>query len=270
MRVRDLIKLITPPFIFNLCTKFFRSEHYAFKGVYSNISEVPIKNKGYKNNDYINQRSLQLNNLKDNFLQWSELPEAKSGSDHYQLLPFLVSVIKVKKKKIVILDFGGGAAEALIACYKHSLIKDIDFHIVETTEFIKISKKLTNQINQLNWYDSIPNSLDNLDIVNIGSSLQYVSDYKNTLLDLIEHRPSYILFTDTFMGKKDAYATQQMNIKGLSFPVWIFNLDEIIKLLFRYDYELIFKSTNFQNELTFDVPNDFQVKDSVNLLFKSF
>ena len=72
------------------------------------------------------------------------------------------------------------------------------------------------------------------------------------------------------MGKKDAYATQQMNIKGLSFPVWIFNLDEIIKLLFRYDYELIFKSTNFQNELTFDVPNDFQVKDSVNLLFKSF
>ena len=72
------------------------------------------------------------------------------------------------------------------------------------------------------------------------------------------------------MGKKDPYATEQLNIKGLSFPVWIFNLDDIIKLLFRNNYKLIFRSTNFQPELIFNMPNDFQVKDSVNLLFKSF
>jgi len=115
-------------------------------------------------------------------------------------------------------------------------------------------------------YSSVPKDLRNIDIVNIGSALQYVEDYRALLLELADKRPEFILLTDHHMDDTKTYATCQINMANIGIPYWIFNLDEIVAVLDSRGYKLAFASRNLRSH-SFDVPDEFKVRDPCNLLF---
>ena len=79
-----------------------------------------------------------------------------------------------------------------------------------------------------------------MDVVNIGSTLQYVRNYSDLLDSITEKTPRFILLTDYYMGEAETYATKQVNIPGLVIPLWIFHLKEIKNIItskgYKYKY----------------------------------
>ena len=268
LKIEIIIKQFIPPILLKYLRKIKPIKNYTFEGVYETLDNVPIKNNGYINEEWIEELCENANSIYSKIDENQLLPSPSKGSIHHQLLPFLVATIFENNKKIKILDFGGGTETSLHACKVYSKIDNLEIHIIETKEFVKIAKNLIEKNTHVIWHDELPNSLHNIDILNLGGSLQYVEDYKKKLIDLIEYKPTYILFSDTHMGKAKTYATKQVNIPNLSIPFWVLNLNEIISLTSSKGYELVFKSTNYQKIYLSDIPDEYKVEDSCNLLFK--
>jgi len=265
LEIKYFLKQFIPPILFTFYQKY--RKYYIYEGVYENLDAVPIKNKGHNNKDWIEELCENANSISSQIDENQLLPPPFEGSTHHQILPFLVSTF-LENNKIIILDFGGGNQTAFDSCRMFSKIDNLEIHIIETKEFVEISKKLGERNSHVLWHDKLPNSLNKIDILNLGSSLQYVNDYKKKLLNLMEYKPTFILFTDYFMGKAETYATKQVNIPDLVIPFWVFNLNEIISIASSQGYELVFKSTNYQKPRNFNIPEEYKVEDSCNLLFK--
>ena len=94
---------------------------------------------------------------------------------------------------------------------------------------------------RIRFHTSLPKNLRDVSIVHLGSSLQYIKDWKNILSDLAEYNPQYFLFTDLPAGDIPTYATVQ-NFYGFKTPYWFFNIEEIVSEMKSIQYELIFKA----------------------------
>ena len=77
-----------------------------------------------------------------------------------------------------------------------------------------------------------------------------------------------MLIADNFMGAHKTYITAQVNMPGRRMPYRIFEMAEIINIFKENGYRLIYKSANYQPFHNFDdLPEEFRVSDSCNLLF---
>ena len=173
------------------------------------------------------------------------LPEPLVGSTHHEILPFLVSALYKDGKQCKVLDFGGGMGTAYRSCATYTEVENLEIHIIETEAFFKKAKELFQDNQHVFRYKAIPENLTEVDVVNIGSSLQYVRNYSELLDSLTEKNPRFILLTDYYMGEAETYATKQVNIPGLAIPLWVFNLKEIKNIITSKGYKLVFKATNF-------------------------
>ena len=96
-----------------------------------------------------------------------------------------------------------------------------------------------------------------------------MSDYKAALLELVNKNPRYILFTDNFMGKMKTFATTQVNMPGRRMKYWIFELKEIMDFFEERNFNLVYKSVNYQPCHNFDnFPESYRINNSCNLLFE--
>ena len=138
-------------------------------------------------------------------------------------------------------------------------------------ETIEIGRKAFLQCNA-GFSPLFINSLDKIDNVNIvylGSVLQYIQYYKKLILSLMEKSPTFFFITDNFMGDHPTYATAQVNMSGRKMAYWIFQLNEILEIFNENGYQLIYSSVNHQPFHNFDnFPEKYQVRDSSNLLFQ--
>ena len=123
------------------------------------------------------------------------------------------------------------------SCATYTEVENLEIHIIETEAFYGKAKDLSKDNKHIYWYKAIPENLTEVDIVNIGSSLQYVRNYSELLDSLIEKNPRFILLTDYYMGEAETYATKQVNIPGLAIPLWVFNLKEIKNIITSKGYK---------------------------------
>ena len=169
---------------------------------------------------------------------------------------------------------GGGAT--YIDCLSSIDMGWVNYYVHDLPETMKMGRKMfsepqgINTLNTIRFVDDI-SEIDTIDIVYLGSVLQYLPDYTATLLSLIDKQPEYFFITDNFMGEYSTYATAQVNMPGRRIAYWIFQLEEIVLLFGNKGYRLVCKSTNFQPFHHFDnLSPEYRVKDTCNLLFERF
>jgi putative methyltransferase (TIGR04325 family) len=191
-RIKYLLKLFIPPVFFKL--KNTIKSQYTFEGVYDHLNNVPEINNGYHNLDWVDTI---FNSAQEDLLSiegQDTLPQPIPGPQHEQFMPFLLSLLG-KKTKPIILDIGGGMAVGYRNCVKYSNTKNFEYHVVETEELYEKSRKFFENFSDIFMHKVIPETLKNIDIVNIGSSLQYILGYKELLKSLTKKAPKYILLT---------------------------------------------------------------------------
>ena len=262
-KIKHITKLLIPFGLLKL-HRYVKSK--TFSGVYNKLNEVPMLNNAYRHQAWIekickNSQKAIADIAKDT----KALPVALEESRHHEFLPFLVSILNNTKKRCKILDFGGGAGVGYIDCLRYTNLLDFEFHIVETPELFSEAKSLFKSDERILMYDSMPD-LGEVDIVNIGSALQYIDNYSELLSELLDKNPRFVLLTNHYMGDNKTYATQQVNMPDVIVPYLIFNLKEITEQISSKGYSLVFKTTNSQNH-RFDVPDKYKVENSCNLLF---
>ena len=167
---------------------------------------------------------------------------------------------------------GGGAT--YIDCLSSIDMGWVNYYVHDLPETMKMGRKMfsepqgINTLNTIRFVDDI-SEIDTIDIVCLGSVLQYLPDYTATLLSIIDKQPGYFFITDNFMGKYSTFATAQVNMPGRRIACWIFQLEEIVLLFGNNGYRLVYKSTNYQPFHHFDnFPAEYRVKDTCNLLFE--
>lgn len=226
--VRRLIKPLVPPLIWRCLRCDFNSK--TFEGVYGHVSDV-------KATSYDSQESLNevFEYTKEKFSWYQDkraLPTSSPLSPIANLLPLLVSIIGEKKDKVSILDFGGGMGTSYIDCLcsLNSMNENnIDYSVADLEKTIERGRKIFPINFNIDFYDHISSNFKQVDIVYLGSVLQYIPEYKQLIRHLTELAPHYIFLANHFMGKAPTFATMQVNMKRRRMADWVFELRAPLK-----------------------------------------
>ena len=190
------------------------------------------------------------------------------------LLPLLASIMSEKLGHVRILDFGGGPG----VTYVHvaggiSNPEKLDYHIVDTEVICRIGDEVFPGDERVHFHTALPDLAERVDIVHLGSSLQYIDDWKNLLKRLATYQPHYFMLTDVPAGTMASYVTAQ-NYYGSRIPARIFNFQEIVAEMAANAFSLLFHSkfegTYFgkvQPMPMDNFPKDLRVGDTCSLLF---
>ena len=254
--IKEIVKLFLPPIFF----KYRR----VFNGIYDDFNDIPNLTS-YDSTESLdniyNETVKKLRSCKSRKM----LPDAHPRSQISNLLPLIISLQK-NKREVCVLDYGGGMETSYINCISSIDVSNIKYYVYDLKETMDLGKEIFSQDSNIKFVNNIK-SIENIDIIYLGSLLQYIADYKKLLNELINKSPKYIFITDNFMGNI-RYATVQTNMKGRRMACWIFELMEIIQVFESHDFKLIYKSVNYQPFISFNnFPEQYRVMDSCNLLF---
>ncbi len=164
-------------------------------------------------------------------------------SGRFNIIPLLV--LSLNKKKIEILDYGGGS-NPVFSYIEKATNKKIKTYVVEPESFCriilkKIPKKYKKYVNYISSLKKLKTK--SLDIVCFNSSIQYLENYKSIIKKLVKLRPKYILITRTnfHYGKKN-YFTLECGIKGSLHPYTFFSFSDFVKFMKYNRYNLVFSN----------------------------
>lgn len=172
---------------------------------------------------------------KDNLFNYVENSYYNHTRDIFCLCLLL---LKNKIKKVKVLDYGSNIAT--LSNIKNKIeTKGIDFYIFdpffEKKKLIKLYKIKFRIIKNLSNYNK------KINFLNFGSSLQYISNYKDILKKINFEKKSIILITATPFTINKTYSSLQSNHKDLIQIVN--NFYELVNFLKRYNFNLVFKSS---------------------------
>lgn len=245
-----------------------------WEGIYKNFSEVPIKGKGHEGDVWISRSRERIRHLLK--LSREKRPVSKTVINRDNLLPFLTSLLLSEKGKLKILDFGGGMGFTYIPVTSaQTAIGGIEYHILELESVITESEKIFRADPNIFFYPfpSFPQPKIIFDIIHIGSSMQYVENWKNLLKKLSQYKAKFFLFSDLYAGDIPTYVTAQ-NYYGSKMPCWFFNFNDVVNQMKKLGYHLQFRSTYIakilgaeQESPQQNFPKKYRLGHACNLLF---
>lgn len=242
-----------------------------WEGIYKNFGECPSAGEGHEGNTWVSRSFERINTIRDEIKQGNPI-----SSDPESLLPFMVALLSANNDTISILDFGGGLGSTYMsiisACERN---QDINFHIVESNKICETGVNIFKDDHRINFYKYpvFPQKIKKMDIVHLGSSLQYIEDWRQLLKGLSEYNPKYFLFEDLPAGAISTFATIQ-NYYESKIPHWFFNIEEFISMMESINYKLFFRSIfsgsyfgEKQKPPLSNFPPEYRINNTWNLLF---
>lgn len=232
--------------------------------VYKNFQEVPAMGEAFRSKIWIENSLEKLRVARKNPL---------SRNDSATLLSLLTAIVFHRKGRATILDFGGGIG---ITYYEvaRSLpaVQSLKYYIIENEKVCGAGKKAFAKDHRVSFLTKLPTNLSKTDVVHLGSSLQYIENWKDLLNLLAKLASPYLLLTDLPAGNIPSFATVQ-NYYGYKIPYWFFSLKEIVNFLKTLGFKLVFKSifldsnTNANKFLNSNFPKRYRLDNTCNLLF---
>lgn len=269
--IKNILRLFIPPIAFKILSRLKKSlntDSNTYEGIFDSFETV-IKWYGSQpqySTEFAQALSLQnlrlqisLYNSKIDFVpSWSSV--------RFNFISSFVSGLPLNE--IRILDIGGGYGETYLHL-KQATKKNFQYRVFELPFTISQSMAEFLEFKEIKFCES----LDEVDIVPhvvyFGSSLQYFSDYKKMLREVMSYQPTFIVISDTPMGNIDTFACAQVNMPGIVIPRWVFDQNEIDLILKSGGYEIIHESGNYYPFHNFNnYPLNYQGITHKNIIFK--
>ena len=240
-RMRSLAADLTPPVAWRAAQRLWRRAHglgwHNFEGSWRTLAEVPAaSNDPCAHDDPWAQTigSGWLANLKD-----CDGASPISDNTGRLILPLLVAQFT---GRLTVLDFGGGPGSGLANILKFARglgLSNLYYVLVETPAMCRLVRA---EIEALGGaaVEEIPGDLPRPLIVHAGSSLQYFSDYEETIRRLTHLTPDYFIVSNTPMSDCPTYARQVLNAPWRKIAAWVFNRADFIAAMEKRNYRLTF------------------------------
>ncbi len=215
-----------------------------WEGVYKTFDEVPILGPGFSGSDWLENSSAKLSNLKTLAATGKTVPPVTAYTD--SLLPVIAAIVQGQKGSARILDFGGGLGFSYYQVRESLANSDgFAFHVVDIAEVCAEGEHLFQDEPNIEFHSSLAElHQQKFDIVHIGSSLQYIENWQDQLVQLCSADPEYLLMANIPAGDIQTFATAQ-NYYGSKIACWFFDVDDLIASMQKNRYSMIFKSSYF-------------------------
>lgn len=234
---------------------------FIWEGVFKNFinAKKKARGKGFLGKKWQNS---QLLLFKDCIKKLNKIKLSKKYTFRYY--DFLIVIKKkFRKKKINILDFGGGFGIGFFYLIQNG-IKISNYTIIENKKSVKNFRK---KFNQINYFSRIDYRIK-YDIVNCCSVFQYLDKWKVYLKNISKINANYLFFSDLPSGNIKTFASLQ-NYYGDKIPYWFINFTEFNNIINKEGYVLVKKSKMVTK---FPTMNNFKenrrIYYSLNLLYK--
>jgi putative methyltransferase (TIGR04325 family) len=252
-----------------------------WEGVYKNFEEANIYSVG---NGFSGEKWSE--NSTKVIIESLEMMRLKKTIPHFHkqrtiILVPIVCMLLDNLKTFKILDFGGGFGIGFLALKESLIMKNqlYEYYVVELPEVCEKAKSVFKKYlpedlsnKRILFEHSIPERRK-YDLVYSASAIQYISNWKSVLKDLVKSRPQLLLLSDLFAGSIPTFATLQ-NYYGSKIPHWFLNIEEVIHLMEELGYALKMNVSDFSRRLGVDgnlpmenFPSANQLGATCNLLF---
>lgn len=237
----------------SLIKKILRKKKY-FSGPYKNWEIAQSKSSGYDSNEIFEKVKISANKIKKNEKGYERDSIILLDEEYDQNILSIFNNFLTKKDKVLnILDFGGSIG-SLYFKYKKKINLKFNWSIIDQKNFVNEGIK-NFENNELNFFYNIEDyaSKHNVDVVLLSSSLQYLKNYREIILKLIDLNPKYIIILKTpFSTKKINEIFVQKPLKHIyksTYPSWIFSYDYILNIMeknFTLENKILTKPEFFQ------------------------
>jgi len=234
---------------------------------------IPTKLKKLPQNNHPIQNSIKL---QENII------ETYNKTNKLSFNTFLELKLLLKKKfksdsYFNFLDFGGDKIDFYLDICKE--FKNINYFLINLPETNKIIKTIKNKYNYENL--TILNNLNEIkkkkyDFVYFGSTLQYLDNYNDLLLDILPISKKYVMISATnFFNNNDSLpniVVKQLNFLPKLFYLYFINLDIFLNLFKKYNFKVEFNELNktcIFNHSTFKYLKIYNIKYTDILLSKN-
>lgn len=147
-----------------------------------------------------------------------------------------------------ILDYGGALGNTYVSLLRGVNSSSIGKYTVKELDAVcAAGKEEFSDDKRIDFVTEIPDGPH--DIVYLGSTIQYESDWKSVLAEIAEAASRYVLITDLPAGENPTYASAQKYYTS-SIPCWFFNLDEFVQVSEAEGLSLLSSSEFYSNILS--------------------
>ncbi len=229
--IKNFIKNLLPIFLYNIIKKSLTKEKFTFVKKFSSFYEA----QNFSKTDYISE----------------ELEKAKTQTFHnlesfefdnkHNLIPIIFSILENENS---ILEIGAGDNPAHLYLKKANIHKNIFSSIIEKESFVKkFEKKIPLEyLNQIEYKYTVKDiKQKQYDVAYFGSSIQYIEDHEEFLIDIFQLKPKLLVISRTHFNTSDEdFFVIQANIENSLFPYKMISLKRLIKFLKLNSYNLIY------------------------------
>ena len=241
-------------------------------GIYSSFEEVPISGKGFDSETWLENSRKRIYSILETPKHNGAVPLMETCRE--SLLPLLAAIVSEELKTVRILDFGGGLGSDFVSVIKSiSNGESVEYYVVESEKMCDLGNVVFSNDTRIQFRPSLPDDIKTADIVHLGSSLHYISDWQQMIQRLASYNPRFFIFTDLPVGNFHTYASAQ-NYYGSKIPCWFFNFREFVEQMRSVGFHLTFKSSYVYRRMNVDVeyrqdnfPEEYRLGQSSTLLF---
>jgi len=231
IRLKDIIKLATPPVILNLSDRLLSDQYYGLTGDYSRWNDAMAASTGYDSEIILEKTKEALLKVKNGEAVYER--DSVLFNEIQYSWPLLAGLLWVATRyggKLNVLDFGGSLGSTFFQnrCFLTSLPMGVRWNIVEQTRYVETGKKWFEN-DYLRFYSDFSDCLAETkpNVTLFSSVLQYL-EHPYEIINKIEALPcDYIIIDRTpfWNGPSDRLCVQTVppSIYRASYPSWIFS-----------------------------------------------
>ncbi len=207
-----------------------------FRGCYADFSAVPQQGAGFLSERWIAAvRAQTIATIKK-----TPSPAAPLLARSPSLLPLLAATIARYQGAVCIVDIGGGMGTGY-AAVRAQLIdpRAVDYHIVENATLCAEGRALWPHDIWLQFHTTIPTGRMDIDLVYLGSCLQYVEDWQELLSVIVKLQPRYLLLDDLPLIDAATSCTTAQQYYDSLLPLWFFSRADLLHTVQSQQFRLV-------------------------------
>ena len=270
VRLKALIKRLTPPLALDIYRTARDGGSFGpiWAGVYPDHRAVPVKGLGHDDERWVSQCEELAHILLSTARNGATIPVNVRG--RHVLLPLVAaSVCRHDGGRVRILDFGGSMGTDYIHLSSSlSIPCTVEYHVVEGKKICDVAGDIFDDDPRIHFSSSLPLEPEQFDVVLVGSTLQYVEDYRGLLGRLCAYGAEYVLLSNLPAGDiATTYATGQRNLNGSVVAAWFFRVAEVVDAMAQNGYSLVFKAASEEEWDQSNFPEAYRIGRPCHLLF---
>lgn len=234
MRLKSVIKFITPPAFVRLVNYFYNSKEKEFlwlSGDYQSWNEAVAASTGYDSEIILEKTRSALLKVKNGEAVYERDSVLFDEIQYtWPVLSGLMWVAACNEGNLNVLDFGGSIGSTYFQNrYFLSSLKRVRWNIIEQPSQVKVGKE-NFEDDSLRFYESISDCLADTEpnVVLLSGVLQYLEDPYMILDQALKLSCKHIIIDRTpfWAGPEDRLCVQTVppSIYPASYPSWIFSM----------------------------------------------